>query len=196
MIGIINYGTGNIRSIANTLNRLNTEYVLTNNPTIIQECSKIILPGVGDAHYAMELLKDKQLDSVIKQLKQPVLGICLGMQLLCKHSQENNTECLGVFNNNVVKFNRIGNYKIPHVGWNTLSNNESELFKDIPQDSYVYFVHSYYANTNINTISTTNYICNFSAALKKDNFYGCQFHPEKSGDIGIQIIKNFLNIKN
>lgn len=192
MIGIIDYGTGNIKSVGNALARLGAEYIVTSQISIIKECDRIILPGVGSAGMAMENLKRSGLDKIIPTLTQPVLGICLGMQLLCAHSEEDDTECLGIFKNRVQKFPEIGK-KIPHIGWNTIGSLKGNLYRNIEQESFVYFVHSYFAETNQMTIATSEYGIKFSASLNEKNFFGCQFHPEKSGDIGEKILHNFLS---
>ena len=196
MIGIIDYGTSNLKSVENALYNLNAEFIVCNDFKSIDNCSRLILPGVGDAGYAMSKINELDLGQIIKELNKPKLGICLGMQILCNYSQESDTKCLGIFNNNVKSFNSLNNngLKVPHIGWNTLTELKSQLFKNVSIDSYVYFVHSYFADITEHTIAKTFYGGTFSSALNKDNFYGCQFHPEKSGDIGEQIIKNFLEI--
>lgn len=192
MIAIIKYNAGNIQSVKNALSRLGYLSVITDNAKIIRDADKVIFPGVGEASSAMDYLKKKRLDEVILSLKQPVLGICLGLQLMCKFSQERNTSCLGVFNTNVKLFPPIN--KVPHMGWNTVSSTKGELFKGInPMDDF-YFVHSYYAEVCNDTTSICNYINPFSASMQKDNFYATQFHPEKSADIGEQLLKNFLEL--
>jgi glutamine amidotransferase len=192
MIAIINYNAGNTRSVQNALTRLGYDSIVTDDPRQISSADKVIFPGVGEAGTAMRNLKEKGLDKIIMELKQPVLGICLGMQLMCSHTEESNTNGLGIFDVEVKKF---PNYKIiPHMGWNTLRKSSGELFKDIPPTSDVYFVHSYYVKRNNHMIAQTNYIIPFSAALQKDNFYACQFHPEKSAKIGEQILLNFLSL--
>ncbi len=190
MIAIIDYNAGNIQSVRFALNRLGIEPVLTNDTEQLQKAEKIIFPGVGEAGTAMKFLKEKNLDKLIPQLTQPILGICLGLQLLCQHSEESNTDCLGVFPVKVRKFNPV--LKVPHIGWNTIFNLKSPLFEDCSEDSYEYYVHSYFAEIGENTIAETEYINPFSAALKKNNFYAVQFHPEKSSRVGEKILKNFL----
>jgi imidazole glycerol-phosphate synthase subunit HisH len=195
-IAIIKYNAGNIFSVVNALERLNVEYVLTDDENAIRTADKVIFPGVGEASSAMAYLKSKGLDVLIKSLKQPVLGICLGMQIMCTHSEEHDTNCLEIFNIKIKKFQNLagGKIKIPHMGWNSITGLKSPLFKQVNESSYVYFVHSYYAVANEYSIATCHYIQDFSAALQKDNFYGVQFHPEKSGDIGETIIQNFLDL--
>lgn len=195
-IAIINYDAGNTRSIFNALNRLGAYAVLTDDPAEIKSADKVIFPGVGNAAAAMQSLSEKKLIPVIQELTQPVLGICLGMQLLCDHSEENNTPGLGLIHLKVKKMESPSReFKIPQVGWNTIQHLSSDLFKGIQLDSFVYFVHSYYVACGPETIATTNYIQPFSAAIKKDNFYGVHFHAEKSANIGEKIISNFLNLK-
>jgi len=192
MIAIIKYNAGNIRSVQNALTRLGYDSEVTDDPVKIMSAEKVIFPGVGEASSAMKYISERGLDDVIKQLKQPVLGICLGLQLMCKSSEEGNTKCLGIFDNEVKKFN--GNELIPQMGWNELTDLKGNLFNDVQPLSDVYFVHSYFANVNESTIATCNYIQPFSAAIQKDNFYATQFHPEKSAGIGEQILLNFLNL--
>ena len=192
MIAIVKYNAGNIRSVQNSLTRLGYASVVTDDPALIQAADKVIFPGVGEASSAMKYICERGLDEVIKQLKQPVLGICLGLQLMCASSEEGETTCLGIFDNEVRKFR--GNALIPQMGWNELTDLKSELFADVKQFSDVYFVHSYFANVNENTIATCNYIQPFSAAIQKNNFYATQFHPEKSASIGEQILINFLTL--
>jgi imidazole glycerol-phosphate synthase subunit HisH len=195
-VAIIKYNAGNIFSVVSALERLNMQYVLTDDEATIRSADKVIFPGVGEASSAMAYLKSKGLDSIIKSLNQPVLGICLGMQIMCARTEENDTDCLNIFNLEVRKFKNIddGKIKIPHVGWNTITELKSPFFKNIKESSYVYFVHSYYAEASGYATATCNYIQDFSAGLQKDNFYGVQFHPEKSGDIGETIIQNFLDL--
>ena len=189
-IVIINYGAGNIQSIMFAIERLGYKAVLSNNPDEIKAADKVIFPGVGEASYAMKMLRESGLDALIPTLKQPVFGICLGMQLMCKHSEEGDTKGLGIFDVDVVKFS--SKVKVPQMGWNTIYNLKSDLFKGIAENEYMYLVHSYYAPLCAETIATTNYELEYSSALENDNFYGTQFHPEKSGDIGEKILKNFL----
>lgn len=194
-IVIIQYNAGNIQSVLFALERIGVSAVVSNNAEVISKADKIIFPGVGEASSAMEYLKSNHLDTLIKNLQQPILGICLGMQLLCKHSEEGDTNCLGIFEETVQKFNSSDiTYKVPQIGWNTIYELNSQLFNNIPENSYCYFVHSYYAHKGSNTIATANYIHPYSAALQKNNFYGVQFHPEKSADTGEIILQNFLNL--
>ncbi|CAM3984518.1 imidazole glycerol phosphate synthase subunit HisH [Flavobacterium branchiophilum] len=192
-IVIINYGAGNIQSILFAIERLGYSAVLTNNPDEIQRADKVIFPGVGEASYAMQKLKESGLDSLIPTLKQPVLGICLGMQLMCQHSEEGNTEGLGIFDANVIRFSN--NVKVPQMGWNQIYNLKSPLFEGINDNEYMYLVHSYYVPNCSEAIANTNYDVEYASALQKNNFYGTQFHPEKSGDVGEQILGNFLKLK-
>ncbi len=193
-IVIINYGAGNIQSIMFAIERLGYKAVLSNNPDEIKAADKVIFPGVGEASYAMKMLQESGLDTLIPTLKQPVFGICLGMQLMCNYSEEGDTKGLGIFDVDVVKFST--KVKVPQMGWNTIYNLKSDLFKGIAENEYMYLVHSFYAPICDETIATTNYELEYSSALENDNFYGTQFHPEKSGDIGEQILKNFLELKN
>lgn len=192
MIAIVKYNAGNIRSVQNALTRLGFESEVTDDPEKLQSAEKVIFPGVGEASSAMNYLRERGLDKVIIELKQPVLGICLGLQLMCNSSEEGTTKCLGIFENEVKKFQ--GNELIPQMGWNEITDLKSELFATIQSKSDVYFVHSYFAEVNENTISICDYIQPFSAALQKDNFYATQFHPEKSAGIGEQILLNFLQL--
>ncbi|MBO7418695.1 MAG: imidazole glycerol phosphate synthase subunit HisH [Bacteroidaceae bacterium] len=190
---IIDYNAGNIRSVANALHRLDVESVITSDPRLILEADKVIFPGVGEAATTMSFLRERGLDSLIRDLKQPVLGICLGMQLMCRHSEEGDTDCLGIFDAVVKRFvNHRHEDKVPHMGWNTLYNMKGALMEGLPADPYVYFVHSYYVPVGNYTAAITDYIQPFSAAIQQDNFFATQFHPEKSGTIGEQILKNFL----
>ena len=191
-IVIIDYGAGNIQSIKFAIQRLGYEAVLSNDVDEILAADKVIFPGVGEASSAMEKLRATGLDKLIPNLKQPVLGICLGMQLMCHSSEEGNTEGLGIFDLDVVKFD--SSVKVPQIGWNQISELKSDLFKGIPEQSYIYLVHSFYAPLGKETIATSEYGLNYSAALQKNNFYGVQFHPEKSSDVGSHILKNFLTV--
>ncbi|MBV7531839.1 imidazole glycerol phosphate synthase subunit HisH [Chitinophaga sp. sic0106] len=192
---IVKYNAGNIRSVLFALERIGVTGIVTDNVEEIRAADKVIFPGVGEASTAMNYLKERKLDQVIKDLKQPVLGICLGMQLMCKHSEENDTECLGIFDSQVKRFESVaGLLKIPQIGWNNITNLHSSLFEHVPENSYMYFVHSYYAALGADTVAITNYVLNYSSALQKDNFYGVQFHPEKSATAGSRIIENFLNV--
>jgi len=190
MIAIIKYNAGNIRSVQNALSRLGYASVVTDNISEIQEAEKVIFPGVGEAGSAMQYLKKHGLDSCIKNLQQPVLGICLGLQLMCKHSEEGDTECLGIFNSNVKAFPPKD--IVPHMGWNDFTKLKGKLFNGIQLTDDVYFVHTYFAEICEDTIAETNYILPFSSAMQRKNFYATQFHPEKSASIGEQILKNFL----
>ncbi|SRX55858.1 imidazole glycerol phosphate synthase subunit HisH [Aequorivita sp. CIP111184] len=191
-IVIINYGAGNIQSIKFALKRLGVEAILTDNETEIRNADKVIFPGVGEASSAMQKLKASGLDKVIPTLKQPVLGICLGMQLLCNYSEEGNTEGLSVFDVDVIRFSN--EVKVPQIGWNQIQNLKSELFQNVAEKEFMYLVHSYYAPLCKETISTSDYGIHYTSALQKDNFYGVQFHPEKSSTAGEQILKNFLEL--
>ncbi len=192
MIAIIKYNAGNISSVQNALARLGYDSVITDDKSTIQSASKVIFPGVGEASSAMNYLREKNLDGLLLSLQQPMLGICLGLQLMCKHSEEGNTNCLGIFDANVKRFPPTE--IVPHTGWNSFSNLKSLLFKDIKKENDVYYVHSYYAEECKETVATCDYILPFSAGLQKDNFYATQFHPEKSAGIGEQILKNFLSL--
>ncbi len=194
-IVIIQYNAGNIQSVLYALERIGAEAIVTDNQETIMAADKVIFPGVGEASTAMNYLKERNLDQVIQSLKQPLLGICLGMQLMCSFSEENNTNCLGIFNEQVKQFIPTEqSLKVPQMGWNTIHHLKSDLFKGVTEESYAYFVHGYYASVGEHTIAQTNYILDYSSALHKDNFYGVQFHPEKSASVGEQIIQNFLNI--
>lgn len=192
MIAIIKYNGGNVSSVQNALNRLNIDSVITDDPELIIKADKVIFPGVGEASSTMKLLKEKGLDLLIPQLKQPVLGICLGMQLMCKGNEEGNTEGMGIFDINVKRFPPLE--LVPQMGWNTVSKQDSLLFSGIEPGNDVYFVHSYYCELSEFTTSVCDYILPFSASLQKDNFYAVQFHPEKSGTVGSKILTNFINL--
>lgn len=190
---IIKYNAGNICSVDYALKRLGVDAEISADPAVIRSADKVIFPGVGEAETTMEHLKTTGLDKLIKELKQPVLGICLGMQLMCSHSEEGNADCLGIFDVDVKRFiPKRHEDKVPHMGWNTIAQTNSDLFNGFDKDEYVYFVHSYYVPVNEHTAAVTDYIHPFSAALHKDNFYATQFHPEKSGGVGERILKNFL----
>ncbi|MEO5948123.1 MAG: imidazole glycerol phosphate synthase subunit HisH [Chitinophagaceae bacterium] len=195
-VAIIKYNAGNIQSVLFALERIGIQAIVTDNTEEIITADKIIFPGVGEASTAMNYLRERALDQLITSLKQPVLGICLGMQLLCSHSEEGDTTCLNVFENvRVRKFISVNNeFKIPQIGWNTISKLQSNLFNNLAENSYCYFVHSYYAEENKQAIAKTNYIQPYSSALNYKNFYGVQFHPEKSATVGEQILKNFLSL--
>ena len=192
MIAIIDYKMGNLRSVENTLKRLGAEFKVTADADIIRSADRVLLPGVGNAAEAMENLRKADLTQVIRSLRRPVLGICVGMQVMCRHSEEGDCDCLNIFDSHVKRFVPTPELKVPHMGWNRISNLESKLFKGIDGGEYVYFVHSYYPELCPDTIATTTHGVMFSAALKYENFYGTQFHPEKSGDVGERIIENFL----
>ena len=191
-IAIIDYGAGNIKSIQFAFNRLGYDAILTNNPDQIKNADKVIFPGVGEAGHAMDMLQESGLDTVIPTLKQPVLGICLGMQLMCNHSEESDTKGLGIFDVEVRKFSNA--VKVPQMGWNKITKLKSGLFSGIAEGEYMYLVHSFYAEQCSETIATTNYETNYASALQHENFYGVQFHPEKSGFIGSKILENFMNL--
>jgi imidazole glycerol-phosphate synthase subunit HisH len=201
-IAIIKYNAGNIRSVLYALERTGHTATVTDNAAEIRNADKVIFPGVGEASTAMKYLKERNLDTLICSLTRPVLGICLGMQLMCKYSEENDTPCLGIFDEDVRKFGvrspepevHDPGFKVPQIGWNTIYDLKTFLFKNIPEKSYCYFVHGYYAAKGDHTIATTDYIRPYSSALHKDNFYGVQFHPEKSADAGEQILKNFIDL--
>ena len=192
MIAIIKYNAGNAKSVYNAVTRLGYEAVITDDFEVIKNADKVIFPGVGEASSAMAYLREKALDKVIKNLKQPTLGICLGQQLMCQHSEEGNTDCLGIFPIQVKLF--PSTEIVPHMGWNTIYNLKTSLFNGIEENSDIYYVHSFYCENSEYTIAKTNYILEYSAALNKDNFYATQFHPEKSAGIGEQILKNFLEL--
>jgi len=192
MIAIIKYNGGNVNSVQNALNRLDEKSIITDDFELIQKADKVIFPGVGEASSTMKLLKEKGLDQLIPKLTQPVLGICLGMQLMCGNNEEGNTVGMGIFDINIKKFPTEN--IVPHMGWNTISGLKSSLFSEISEEDDFYFVHSYYCELSDFTTSVCDYILPFSATLEKDNFFATQFHPEKSGKIGNQLLKNFLKI--
>lgn len=194
MIAIIDYKMGNLRSVENALKRLGAEFTVTADADVIRSADRVLLPGVGNAAEAMENLRKVDLTQVIRSLRRPVLGICVGMQVMCRHSEEGDCDCLNIFDSHVKRFVPTQELKVPHMGWNKISNLESKLFKGISCGEYVYFVHSYYPELCPDTIATTTHGAMFSSALKYENFYGTQFHPEKSGDVGEKIIENFLNL--
>ena len=193
---IIKYNAGNIQSVLYALERIGVSALVTEDATEIASADKVIFPGVGEASTAMNYLKDRKLDQLITGLTQPVLGICLGMQLMCRHSEENNTKCLGIFDEQVRSFESSGNQriKIPQIGWNNIYDLKTPLFDGVTENSYCYFVHGYYASLGEHTIATTDYGTAYSSALHKKNFYGTQFHPEKSAGVGEQILKNFITL--
>lgn len=194
-VAIIKYNAGNVFSVDYALKRLGIEAIVTADKELLSKADKIIFPGVGEAKTTMDYLKSNQLDSFIKDLRQPVLGICLGMQLMCKHSEEGNVDCLNIFPIDVKRFVACRHEdKIPHMGWNTIQHTNSPLFQGFSKEEYVYFVHSYYVPLNECTAAQTSYILPFSSALHKGNFYATQFHPEKSGKVGEHILTNFLNL--
>jgi len=212
MIAIVKYNAGNIGSVTNALNRLGIENKVTDDPAELKAADKVIFPGVGEAGTAMKYLRERELDQVLVNLKQPFLGICLGMQLMCNHSEEGDTKCLGIFDTDVKLF-KSTEFKVPHMGWNSLNsefriqnselernqkskivNQQSLILQSLPQQADVYYVHSYYAEICENTAAACDYILPFSSVLQKDNFYATQFHPEKSAGVGEQLLKNFINI--
>jgi glutamine amidotransferase len=194
MVAVIDYDTGNLRSVCNALGRLGVDFELTANPSVIRKADKVLMPGVGEASSAMLKLKERGLDSVIPSLTQPVLGICLGLQLMCRRSDEGNTSCLSIFDTDVVRMvpDKEKGIKVPHMGWNRITSLKSPLFVGVKEGSYVYFVHSYAASLCDGTIAVSDNGIPFSAALHNGNFYGVQFHPEKSGEVGALILKNFI----
>lgn len=192
---IIKYNAGNIRSVDFALKRLGINAQITDNTEMIQRADKVIFPGVGEAASTMQFLRQTKMDKLLKSLKQPFLGICLGMQLMCRYSEEGNTDCLGMFNEDVKRFiPQIHADKVPHMGWNQLDNLKGKLFRNIKAGEFVYFVHSFYVPVSDFTAASAHHIVPFSAALEKDNFYATQFHPEKSGSVGETILKNFLEL--
>ena len=195
-IVIIKYNAGNIQSVLFALERIGAEALVTDDPEIIRSADKVIFPGVGEASSAMSYLRERKLDLLIRDLQQPVLGICLGMQLLCTHTEENDTKCLGIFNELVKKFLPVFPQvlKVPQTGWNNIYDLQSDLFSGVPENSYCYFVHGYYADLGTTTIAKTEYVQPYSSALHKDNFFGVQFHPEKSAAAGERILQNFIQL--
>lgn len=189
-IAIVKYNAGNVRSVTYALQRLGLEPCISDDPETLRSADKVIFPGVGEASTAMAYLKQRGLDQLLPTLKQPVLGVCLGLQLMCSYSEENDTPCMGIFDIAVKRFPAQG--KVPHMGWNRIEKREGDLFGELPEEAYLYYVHSYYAELSAYTIAQTDYIVPYSAALKKDNFYALQAHPEKSGKDGEKILKNFL----
>ena len=196
MIAIIDYDTGNLRSVCNALERIGAEYVLTDDPAVISQADRVLLPGVGEASTAMQKLQERGLCEVIRGLKMPVLGICIGMQLMCRHSDEGDVDCLGIFDADVKKFepDPSRGVKVPHMGWNAITELRTALFDGLPDGSFVYFVHSFAASVSSDTIAVSDNGRAFSAAMWRDNFCGVQFHPEKSGEVGEMILRNFMNL--
>lgn len=196
MIAIIDYDTGNLRSVCNALDRIGAEYVLTDDPKVIAQADRVLLPGVGEASSAMQKLQERGLCDVIKSLMVPVLGICIGMQLMCRHSQEGDVDCLGIFDADVCRFepDLAAGVKVPHMGWNAVTDLKTGLFEGLEDGEFVYFVHSYAASVCEDTIAVSDNGRKFSAAMRRGNFYGAQFHPEKSGDVGERILRNFMNL--
>ena len=196
MIAIIDYDTGNLRSVCNALDRIGAEYVLTDDPAVIVRADRVLLPGVDEASSAMAKLQERGLCDVIRSLTVPVLGICIGMQLMCRPSEEGDVDCLGIFDARVRKFDAdpSSGVKVPHMGWNALSELKTNLFAGLSDGDFVYFVHSFAADVSEDTIAVSDNGRRFSAAMRKGNFYGAQFHPEKSGDVGETILRNFMNI--
>ena len=195
-VAIVKYNAGNIYSVVNALKRMGIEPLLTDDPELLKKADRVLFPGQGEAKGAMEYLKARGLDAVIRDLKQPVFGICVGQQLLCKHSEEGDVDCIGIFDAPVVRFRPERHEdKVPCMGWNKLYDTKSPLMEGLGDDPYVYFVHSYYVPVCEETIATADYILPYSASMHKDNFYTCQFHPEKSGTVGEIILKNFLDLK-
>lgn len=194
-VAIVKYNAGNIYSVVHALKRLGVNPVLTDNAEELQAADRVLFPGQGEARSTMTYLREHRLDEVIRHLRQPVLGICIGQQLMCRHSEEGDVDCLGIFDADVVRFRPQQHAdKVPHMGWNTLEALQGPLFRGCPEESFVYFVHSYYVPVNPHTAATTHYIAPFSAALRKDNFFATQFHPEKSGSTGERILQNFLDL--
>ena len=197
-VAVVKYNAGNIASVQNALSRLGVESIVTDDAKELRSAGRVIFPGVGEASTAMQYLRERGLDETIRSLTQPVLGVCLGMQLLCSTSEENDTECLGIFANTVRRFqgNREGEeiLKVPHMGWNQISNFRSEIFNEVPDRSHVYFVHGYYVEPSAEAAAMTSYGVDFASAIQHENFYAVQFHPEKSGTAGQRILRNFLEL--
>lgn len=191
-VSIVKYNAGNVQSVLFALERIGVSSIVTDNIDELNTSDKVIFPGVGEASSAMKYLEERKLDSVLMNLKQPVLGICLGMQLMCKYSEEGNTNCLGIFNNQIKLFK--GDIKVPQMGWNNIYELKTNLYNGIKENEYMYFVHSYYAEVSEYTIAKTNYGTEFSSSLQKNNFYAVQFHPEKSSDAGQQLLENFIKL--
>ena len=197
MIAIIDYDTGNLRSVCNALDRIGAQYCLTDDPAVIAQADRVLLPGVGEASSAMEKLQERGLCDVIRSLKVPVLGICIGMQLMCRHSEEGNVDCLGIFDSSVRRFEACPQkgVKVPHMGWNGIRSLQTPLFDGLSDGEFVYFVHSFYATgCEQSLIATAEYGVDITAAVRKDNIWGCQFHPEKSGKVGLSILKAFCEV--
>ncbi|WP_291530166.1 imidazole glycerol phosphate synthase subunit HisH [Bacteroides sp. UBA939] len=195
-IAIVKYNAGNIYSVDYALRRLGVEAIITADKDQLRTADKVVFPGVGEAETTMKFLHAAGMDTLIKELRQPVLGICLGMQLMCRHSEEGDVDCLGIFDAEVKRFvSQRHEDKVPHMGWNTLKETNSDLFKGFTEEEFVYFVHSFYVPVNEYTAAVTDYIHPFSAALHKDNYYATQFHPEKSGGVGERILRNFLDLE-
>ena len=195
-VAIVKYNAGNVYSVVNALRRMGVEPLLTDDAEALRKADRVFFPGQGHAGKAMDYLRARRLDEVIRDLKQPVFGICVGQQLLCRHSEEGDTDCIGIFDAEVKRFQPKNHEdKVPCMGWNQLYDLKSPLYKDLTDGAYVYFVHSFYVPVCTETIATTDYILPYSASMQKDNFYTCQFHPEKSGKVGERILQNFLSIK-
>jgi len=193
-IVIVKYNAGNIQSVLYALERIGIAAEVTDDTGKIQQADKVIFPGVGEASTAMNYLMERNIDQLLISLKQPVLGICLGMQLMCSSSEEGDTTCMGIFEEKVKKFNKVDDFKVPQIGWNDIYNLKTPLFNGIPEHSYVYLVHSYYASLGEHTIATRDYISPYSTVLHRENFFGVQFHPEKSAEVGSQLLKNFIEL--